>query len=311
MRGFNKDVLVREGLERLGNENGERLSATLQFIQSLFPNADVYKSRMTEQGCSKLTIGVKAVGSTKGSHRVFVISPSIEKFSPHVELFLTVASGSKKRSALVGRITGMGRYEKETNKGIAYNIPLCEQEGVARILGRMAPIALFKDHLKGNGQTPDDYHDAETEVEQREIARISGNASLSVTERAALIKARIGQGFFRDQLMARWQGKCAVTFCTQRSMLRASHIRPWADHKDGRLDTNNGILLSVTYDALFDQHLITFADDGRMLLSNRLEEETIKALHIRTDAKITLAPGQRAYLKHHRKTFEKAEANIS
>ncbi len=47
---------------------------------------------------------------------------------------------------------------------------------------------------------------------------------------------------------------------------------PWRDSSDiERMDVNNGILLSPTYDALFEKHLISFGDDGEILLSNQLK----------------------------------------
>jgi 5-methylcytosine-specific restriction protein A len=34
---------------------------------------------------------------------------------------------------------------------------------------------------------------------------------------------------------------------------------------------NNGILLSPVYDALFDRHLISFEDSGKIILSDKIE----------------------------------------
>lgn len=46
------------------------------------------------------------------------------------------------------------------------------------------------------------------------------------TERDALIKARVGQSGYRDDLLAYWGGY-AVTDCSVPELLRASHIKPW------------------------------------------------------------------------------------
>ena len=47
-------------------------------------------------------------------------------------------------------------------------------------------------------------------------------------EREALVKARIGQGRFRDALIDHW-GSCAVTEVADQDLLRASHIIPWSE----------------------------------------------------------------------------------
>jgi hypothetical protein len=40
-----------------------------------------------------------------------------------------------------------------------------------------------------------------------------------------MIKARVGQGRFREALIARWQG-CSITGCAVYDVLTASHIKP-------------------------------------------------------------------------------------
>ena len=51
-------------------------------------------------------------------------------------------------------------------------------------------------------------------------------------------------------------------------ILIASHIKRWSDcNEEERLDVNNGILLSPTFDSLFDKHLISFSDEGEILIN--------------------------------------------
>ena len=90
------------------------------------------------------------------------------------------------------------------------------------------------------------------------------------TERQAVIAARRGQGVFRALLDEHW-GSCAVTACATRALLRASHIRPWRECGNAdRLNPDNGLLLAAHLDAAFDQGLISFAEDGRILVHARL-----------------------------------------
>lgn len=87
-----------------------------------------------------------------------------------------------------------------------------------------------------------------------------------------LTKTRINQNFFRDLLLKTYHSQCCVTGLNIPSVLRASHIVPWSQDKDNRLNPENGLCLSATYDAAFDRHLISFDEDYRMIFSNDLKE---------------------------------------
>jgi hypothetical protein len=123
------------------------------------------------------------------------------------------------------------------------------------------------------------------------------------TERRALVLSRIGQGQFRDSLMRMWGGRCAVTGLDILALLRASHIKPWRDSDNReRLDPNNGLLLSPSYDAAFDSGLISFGDDGGVILSADLRPPRIERLGIDSVARIVgLRDGHRGYLDYHRR----------
>jgi putative restriction endonuclease len=97
------------------------------------------------------------------------------------------------------------------------------------------------------------------------------------TEREQLVKQRIGQDIFREALFKYWKNCCAITSFDIPEMLRASHIKPWADcdNDSDRLNIYNGFLLSANYDALFDKGLITFDDKGIIIYSNRLSKSQI------------------------------------
>jgi predicted restriction endonuclease len=86
------------------------------------------------------------------------------------------------------------------------------------------------------------------------------------------ITSRVGQGAYRKRIIHRWEYKCAVTSFNKLEVLIASHIVPWAEASDTeRLDVHNGILLSPTYDALFDKHLLTFDEKGKIVLTDEIE----------------------------------------
>jgi putative restriction endonuclease len=126
------------------------------------------------------------------------------------------------------------------------------------------------------------------------------------TERDALIKARIGQGKYREALKAYWNG-CAVTGCTVDALLVSSHIKPWSVDKEARLDVYNGLLLSPTLDLAFDKGLISFDDDGLIMLSPELSEDDLQRLHLNPSLKLRKIESQHhLYLEWHRSNLFRA-----
>ncbi len=122
------------------------------------------------------------------------------------------------------------------------------------------------------------------------------------TERRGLVTSRVGQGAYRKSILHRCKYKCAVIGYTSHEILIASHIVPWKDATDAeRLDVANGILLSPIYDALFDRHLISFEDDGSIILSKVLLKTNYHTLGI-TGKEILkgFSTGNHSYLKRHR-----------
>lgn len=92
------------------------------------------------------------------------------------------------------------------------------------------------------------------------------------TEKERQIKQRIGQDIFRAILLDIYESKCCLTGLDIPEVLRASHIIPWADKEETRLNPENGLCLSATYDAAFDKHLITFDEQYHMVLSPIIKE---------------------------------------
>ena len=92
------------------------------------------------------------------------------------------------------------------------------------------------------------------------------------TEKEVRAKHRLGQDMFRHMLLDIYKSKCCVCGLEIPEVLRASHIVPWSEREDTRLDPANGLCLSATYDAAFDKHLITFDEDYRLVLSPTLKD---------------------------------------
>lgn len=93
------------------------------------------------------------------------------------------------------------------------------------------------------------------------------------TEKEVRAKRRVGQDVFRSMLLEIYDRKCCLTGLEIPEVLRASHIIPWTERVKTRLNPENGLCLSATYDAAFDKHLISFDEDYRLVLSPRIKEE--------------------------------------
>jgi hypothetical protein len=141
---------------------------------------------------------------------------------------------------------------------------------------------------------------ADAEIE-KDIEEVKRDPTLSATEKDALIKARRGQGRFRSSLKKRWGHACAVTGCKQNEILRASHIKGWKHSRhEERRDSRNGLLLSANLDALFDNKLISFEDNGEMIVSMRITIEERTRLGIPLKLRLPLCAEEKAFLNWHR-----------
>ena len=129
---------------------------------------------------------------------------------------------------------------------------------------------------------------------------------LPSTERQQLTVQRVGQDIFRAALEQYWGNRCAITNVGDRELLRASHIKPWAQcvSDEERLDVFNGILLAAHLDAAFDKHLMTLSPDGSVQFSPRLSQEALSVLNPGGGPLVVaVAPSHQRYLAEHRETF--------
>lgn len=108
-----------------------------------------------------------------------------------------------------------------------------------------------------------------TQPLDREVPNSEGENELR------LVWVRKNHGKFRDPVWRHWEGKCAVTGADCNGLLVASHIHPWAKSTPKeKTDPNNGLLLSVPLDKLFDRGWISFSDAGTMLIKPLLSQQT-------------------------------------
>ena len=145
-----------------------------------------------------------------------------------------------------------------------------------------------------------DYHKRIEDSIIKEITQIENSNSLKDTEKKAIVLSRIGQGYFRKELINYW-GCCSVSSFPSTWMLVASHIKPWRNsNNEERLDVYNGLLLLPNLDKLFDKGYMSFDASGHVIYSKLLSKEDKRILHLPDDLKLrTISPNHLPYLKYH------------
>lgn len=133
------------------------------------------------------------------------------------------------------------------------------------------------------------FEDCKQETSIKELeSKIFENPNLEITEKEAIIADRIGQGVFRKQLVDRY-GRCLITHVDNPKLLVAGHIKPWSQSDNyERISVYNGLLLTPTYDKLFDYGLITFSKIGKLYVSSLVGEQNEKRLNIPKNEKFEL-----------------------
>jgi hypothetical protein len=132
---------------------------------------------------------------------------------------------------------------------------------------------------------------------------VISEAGVSGIDRAVVAKTRgIAQRLFRGNLLRLWRGSCAVTRVQEPRVLRSSHIKPWVkSNVREKVDHFNGLLLIPNLDALFNEGLISFRDNGRIMISAQWQPTDQRRMHITPDLQLCALHSQsRPYLEFHR-----------
>src|SRR5205823_13957603 len=126
---------------------------------------------------------------------------------------------------------------------------------------------------------------------------------LRSTEKDAIIRARRGQGLFKQRVME-IEDRCRITGVTNLVHLVASHCKPWRDStNEERLEGENGLLLTPSIDHLFDRGFIGFEGDGPLIISPVAHTPSLARMGIDTRGTINVGrftTGQKRFLEFHR-----------
>jgi len=197
-------------------------------------------------------------------------------------LFLVALSRANVLDALVGL-------------GVAFTRPLPNGAAGARSVG---DIQALHHLLRRTFQLARTLPDELLHVFESQTARLPRS-----TEAERLVVQRVGQNIFRRGLLEYWDGCCAITGLSVPDLLRASHIKPWADCASDkeRLDIFNGFLLAPNLDAVFDAGFMSVAEDGSVLLSDALPADARAILGLELPLKVCgLHHAHEPYLLWHR-----------
>lgn len=84
------------------------------------------------------------------------------------------------------------------------------------------------------------------------------------TSEFRVVMTRRFQSFFRRAVLSSYQNSCCVCGLGLTSLLIASHIIPWAENEESRVDPRNGLCLCALHDKAFDSGLISV--DGNLVI---------------------------------------------
>lgn len=119
-------------------------------------------------------------------------------------------------------------------------------------------------------------------------------------ERLAVVKTRVNQSAFRDNLLQKYH-KCCLCGVSAKAFLRASHIKPWSvSTPKEKTNVNNGLLLCPNHDIAFDGGYISFDGNGKIMISKELSDNDRIFLNIRSDMGIKLNDEIKQFMDYHR-----------
>lgn len=86
----------------------------------------------------------------------------------------------------------------------------------------------------------------------------------------SIANTRIGQSFFRKMILAIYQSQCCICGISIPGLLVASHIIPWKEAEELRLNPRNGLCLCSLHHTAFDLGLISIQENYQITISDRI-----------------------------------------
>ncbi|HQU07428.1 MAG: HNH endonuclease [Ferrovum sp. 37-45-19] len=177
-------------------------------------------------------------------------------------------------------------------------LPVQFSEVLMNLIGEeVAPLAVSAQTVKP--VPTDDIDFWELRLEQDIIS----DPTVPETERQAIIRARVGQGLFRERV-SKIETRCRITGVENPIHLVASHCKPWRDStNEERLNGENGLLLTPSIDHLFDRGFISFENNGKLIISPVAHRPSLQRMGIDIENVYNVggfSDGQKRFLDFHR-----------
>ena len=267
-------------------------SLTISQLESALAELLNERSRKIENGFLMLKANYRSPGMKITATRI-----------ANAANYASYSTGNEQYGAFAHSICDLLNYtpdETRDDGGPVWTYAICSASDEKDIHGHFQwilrpQVAAAMENLGMVRQT--EFPDALEDIEDRD----SDLEALQEKERQAVVKARIGQGEFRDTLIRNWDG-CSVTGCDVLDLLVASHIKPWRDCTPVEaLDMPNGLLLLPNLDKAFDKGYVSFDDNGKIKISPQLTPEDSQVLGISPDMNLRkIYPQHCEYLAYHR-----------
>ena len=134
----------------------------------------------------------------------------------------------------------------------------------------------------------------------------------AIENRRREVEVRQKQSLFRKRTLENFEGKCCLSGLRETDLLWASHIIPWVERINTRLDPANGLCLSILYDKLFDKGYISFNDSFEVIVTNKRQnlsdelQTILSGIEGKRMREPKSQPIKKEYLEYHRdKIFKK------
>lgn len=94
-------------------------------------------------------------------------------------------------------------------------------------------------------------------------------------EQVVTVRQRVNQSFFRNAVLSSYNNSCCITGLSTRSLLIASHIKPWSvSDESEKTNPTNGLCLNALHDAAFDKGYITIDKNYCVRISSDISDVT-------------------------------------
>jgi putative restriction endonuclease len=118
------------------------------------------------------------------------------------------------------------------------------------------------------------------------------------------------QAIFAKEVKGNYSNRCCITGINTQRLLIASHIIPWSEDEDNRLNPANGLCLSPLFDKAFDLGLITITTNKKVKISNTIQKDKYLFEYfsdfdgLKINTRVPIPPKEEFLQWHNQNTFE-------